>query len=170
MKDLADKVGTSQQQIDRLEKGKRRLTVEWMMRLGKALQCDVSELLPQSARPAHTMKAKVIGTITSGNEVKWFNHPSEHYTIIFSRPAVTSYSRGGVFALKMSEAHPAFSQYSELVFSELYQEESLPDGKMVLCTSSEENGGEKVYELLDTPLPQAGYTPHAILIKSIRDE
>lgn len=35
---LAEKVGTTKSQIDKLEKGERRLTVEWILRLAKALE------------------------------------------------------------------------------------------------------------------------------------
>jgi transcriptional regulator with XRE-family HTH domain len=37
--ELADRVGTTNQQISHLELGKRQLTVEWLRRLGDALGC-----------------------------------------------------------------------------------------------------------------------------------
>jgi transcriptional regulator with XRE-family HTH domain len=37
--ELADRVGTTNQQISHLELGKRQLTVEWLRRLGDALDC-----------------------------------------------------------------------------------------------------------------------------------
>jgi transcriptional regulator with XRE-family HTH domain len=42
---LADKAKTSHAQIVRLEKGDRRLTVEWIDRIATALQCDPMELI-----------------------------------------------------------------------------------------------------------------------------
>lgn len=36
---LAGLVGTTNQQISNLESGRRRLTVEWLCRLGEALSC-----------------------------------------------------------------------------------------------------------------------------------
>lgn len=42
---LALRVGTSQVQISRLERGERKLTLEWMMRLAKALECAPEDLL-----------------------------------------------------------------------------------------------------------------------------
>lgn len=42
---LAERVGTSQQQISRLEKGERRLTEEWMRRIAQALHCSPTDLL-----------------------------------------------------------------------------------------------------------------------------
>jgi phage repressor protein C with HTH and peptisase S24 domain len=49
LQQLADACGTSRAQIDKLERGERRLTVDWMVRLAKALSCLPAELLPDSA-------------------------------------------------------------------------------------------------------------------------
>lgn len=46
-KDLAVRSGTSQAQIDRLEKGTRRMTPEWLERLAPTLSCDPLDLLGQ---------------------------------------------------------------------------------------------------------------------------
>jgi transcriptional regulator with XRE-family HTH domain len=55
LEELAAEVGTTNQQISLLENGKRRLTVEWLVRLSKALTCHPWELvagnLPQPMRP-----------------------------------------------------------------------------------------------------------------------
>lgn len=48
MQQLADACGTSRAQIDKLERGERRLTVDWMVRLAKPLGCRPAELLPDS--------------------------------------------------------------------------------------------------------------------------
>ncbi len=45
---LADAARTSKSQIDKLEKGLRRLTVDWMVRLARPLGCDPRDLLPSS--------------------------------------------------------------------------------------------------------------------------
>ena len=42
---LAELAETTQVQISRLENGRRRLTVEWLMRLSKALECAPEDLL-----------------------------------------------------------------------------------------------------------------------------
>lgn len=47
MQALADKIGTSKSQIDKLEKGHRRLTVDWMQRLAPVLDCAMADLLPE---------------------------------------------------------------------------------------------------------------------------
>src|SRR5262245_22815281 len=46
MQALADRAGTSAPQINKLEKGERRLTLDWMVRIGRALGVDPTELLP----------------------------------------------------------------------------------------------------------------------------
>ena len=48
---LAERAGTTRQQIDKLEKGERRLTQEWMERLAAALGCKPADLIDQSAPP-----------------------------------------------------------------------------------------------------------------------
>ena len=42
---LADRLGSSQSQVDRLEKGQRGLTLDWARRLAAALDIDVNDLL-----------------------------------------------------------------------------------------------------------------------------
>ena len=55
LEELAVEVGTTNQQISLLENGKRRLTVEWLLRLSQALTCHPWELvagnLPQPTLP-----------------------------------------------------------------------------------------------------------------------
>ena len=65
---LADKVGTSAPQIQRLEVGNRQITLEWLDRLASALGCDASELLPAvPVVPTAGMVAMaVVGNLQSG--------------------------------------------------------------------------------------------------------
>lgn len=54
---LADAADTTRAQIDKLERGERRLTVDWMVRLAKPLGCQPADLLPlqqsnQNNKPA----------------------------------------------------------------------------------------------------------------------
>jgi transcriptional regulator with XRE-family HTH domain len=52
--ELAERVGTTNQQISLLEGGKRRLTSDWLIRLSKELTCHpwelISDDLPQPLR------------------------------------------------------------------------------------------------------------------------
>ena len=51
MQALADRVGTTASQINKLEKGERRLTLDWMTRLSAALGIEPKDLLPLPNRP-----------------------------------------------------------------------------------------------------------------------
>ena len=53
MATLADRVGTSEQQISRIERGHRRLTDDWMRRIATALDVHPFELLMPDAQDVH---------------------------------------------------------------------------------------------------------------------
>jgi transcriptional regulator with XRE-family HTH domain len=58
---LARRAGTTNQQISNLELGKRRLTVEWLLRLATVLECDPLELIGQhSVLPVSTRERALI--------------------------------------------------------------------------------------------------------------
>ena len=61
---LAALCGTSNQQISRLEAGKRELTLSWMARLARALQCSPVELLPA----AFTNRDNTLGELPDGED------------------------------------------------------------------------------------------------------
>lgn len=63
MQALADRAGTSAPQINKLEKGERKLTVDWMVRLGRALGIDAKELMTNEA------VGKPLGLPTSLNAI-----------------------------------------------------------------------------------------------------
>ena len=46
LEDVARAAGTTKAQIQKLERGDRRLSLEWMGRLAKAMNTKISELLP----------------------------------------------------------------------------------------------------------------------------
>lgn len=77
MQQLADACATSKSQIDKLEKGQRRLTTEWMVRLSKPLGCDPRDLLagPFALSGTHTNAQSaademlpVMGTVRAGKK------------------------------------------------------------------------------------------------------
>lgn len=45
LQELAQKVGTTHQQISNLEKGRRRLSWEWIQRIADALECHPLEII-----------------------------------------------------------------------------------------------------------------------------
>ena len=52
LQQLAEASATTRAQIDKLERGTRRLTVDWMVRLAKPLGCDPRSLMDAAAIPA----------------------------------------------------------------------------------------------------------------------
>jgi len=58
MQALADRAGTTAPQINKLEKGERRLTLDWMTRLSAALGIEPKDLLPLPIRPAAPAAAR----------------------------------------------------------------------------------------------------------------
>ncbi|MDB5363480.1 MAG: transcriptional regulator [Rhodospirillales bacterium] len=54
MQALANRVGTTAPQINKLEKGERRLTLDWMTRLAEALGIEPKDLLPLPSRAPPT--------------------------------------------------------------------------------------------------------------------
>ena len=46
---FAELVGTTNQQISHLELGRRRLSVDWLVRLAAALKCEPAEIFSPSA-------------------------------------------------------------------------------------------------------------------------
>lgn len=55
---LAELAGTSQQQIGKLEKGERKLSPEWQIRLSKALNCRPVDLMPEEFQSTITLTKK----------------------------------------------------------------------------------------------------------------
>ena len=49
LKDVAESANTSVQQVQRLERGERRLTVDWVKRLAQAMGVDPAEIVPDIA-------------------------------------------------------------------------------------------------------------------------
>jgi transcriptional regulator with XRE-family HTH domain len=58
---LADLVGTSQTQIDRLEKNQRRVSDYWLEKLSKALNCSPIDLISKAAK-----NVPVVGYVGAG--------------------------------------------------------------------------------------------------------
>lgn len=62
---LADKLNTSRGQIYQLEKGIRKLTQPWMMRLASALDCLPEDFIKSGEKP----KVPVIGSVGAGGKI-----------------------------------------------------------------------------------------------------
>ena len=67
LREVAEKAGTSTQQIQRLEKGDRKLTTEWLERLSGALDCqpsDIVSMLATSIDPWAQEQLKLLNRLT----------------------------------------------------------------------------------------------------------
>jgi phage repressor protein C with HTH and peptisase S24 domain len=69
LEQVARRAHTTNQQIHRLEMGKRRLTHEWMVRISRALGCHPADLLPDTA----PRRVAVVGYVGAGDEVYPFD-------------------------------------------------------------------------------------------------
>ncbi len=65
LEQVAQRAHTTNQQIHRLETGKRRLTHEWMVRVSRALGCHPADLLPDTA----PRRVAVVSYVGAGEEV-----------------------------------------------------------------------------------------------------
>lgn len=166
MQQLADLVGTTQQQIDRLEKGKRKLSAEWIEKLCNGLACEPLDLVEftisnDNPKKVQTASATIIGTIETGfsNLIRLFDE-DEKYKISFRGK-----SEDNLFGLVVEGgSYGKYPDGSELIFNELSSQE-------ILAGAAEENKNfivsenEKQHQFeIDGKLVKAE------LVKSIRNE
>lgn len=59
-RELAERVGTTNQQVSMLERGERRLSWDWRRRLANALGCHPDDLLDGPATPARTRERELV--------------------------------------------------------------------------------------------------------------
>lgn len=84
LQQLAEASDTTRAQIDKLERGERRLTVDWMVRLAKPLQCLPADLLPSLSSggtpPEPGRLIPVRSAARGGNEQEMFleDGPIDH--------------------------------------------------------------------------------------------
>jgi len=173
MKALAEAAGTSQQQIDRLEKGKRRLTLEWMHKLSQALECDLTDLLPASEKSrdiSSTAKTKVIGAADEKGMIKSFDD-KDIYQIIFGRPKRIMTPRMFAIVITKGKIH-GFSEGDELIFSEIEDgdEKKIESGGIVICAEKDGDGKIRSHSIKKFPTSNSDGQIKAALIKSIRNE
>jgi transcriptional regulator with XRE-family HTH domain len=167
MRQLAGLMGTSQQQVDRLEKSRRRLTQEWMERLSEALSCEYVDLLPlEGARNAQTTsRAKVIGFVDTaqGNTLQSFTE-KDTYMLLFSRCRHVATPKLFGLVVEGRELF-GFPQGSELIFTELDGKTGVEAGKIIVAMTTR---GQ--YYVTKTPLSSPKDIIKARLVKSICDE
>ena len=120
MGELAELAGTSQQQIDRLEKGKRRLTLEWLIKLCHALECDLAELLPQINTDADTKTARVnvVGTAESNGMIRWLP-VADNYQLAVGQATLPD---APLFGVVLQYDFADFTRESELIFAKTFKQ------------------------------------------------
>lgn len=170
MKELADLVGTSQQQIDRLEKGQRKITAEWMAKLCGPLECKPADLLvfdndaEHKPKTLQTVVAKVIGAIETkfSNSVRKFES-DEEYEISF-RPAKKDFGKKFFALIVEGGAFKNYPENSELIFAagkSVEIAESMHEDEDVFISAAKP--GAYKFEIGDKLV-------EGILVKSIRSE
>ncbi|MBV7256875.1 helix-turn-helix domain-containing protein [Pacificimonas sp. WHA3] len=63
---LAKRAGTSPQQVDRLEKGDRKLTLDWVEKLARALDVEPLALIQQEVPTSRIRAVPLIGHVSCG--------------------------------------------------------------------------------------------------------
>jgi len=121
---LADRIGTSQPQIKRLEDGARKLTKEWAERLAPALQTSAEALMFGKGGPKGM---PVLGIIEAGQfrDISLIDQSEE-------RPSI---------AVARDERFPHAEQYALQVSGDS-MDELFPDGSYVTCANWAETGME----------------------------
>ena len=172
MRELASIAGTSQQQIDRLEKGQRRMTIEWLEKISNALGHNPHNLLAEEIENdldrniSTTAKAKIIGSIEKDGMIRWFGK-NEIYPIIFGRPAEQGQKLFGLANRNWNI--PDYPPGSELIFNEISQEDDDYDfsSNIALIEYNNKYGGHFAVEL---PFDFTDVKLQAVMVKSIRNE
>lgn len=134
MQRLADAVGTTKSQIFKLERGDRRLTVEWMEIIARALDCLPADLLPpeDAMPPGGSLAVPVRYAVAAmlGGQVQALSPEARYHVQVKLPPAM----RGrALTAMRMEgEASDRFPEGSELIFAALAGPEDLAHGRYVL--------------------------------------
>ena len=146
-KKLADMVGTSQPQIDRLEKGDRGLDQDWLFRLAKALECQPADLLPAAPSGPDTIpvrRIQVMGAVQAGvfkEAVEW--PPEDRFE--FDAIVDPVFQKCPVFGLKvvgpsMNRVFPEGSYAICVKLIDLGEDFELRSGRYVVVLRHSEDG------------------------------
>jgi transcriptional regulator with XRE-family HTH domain len=109
LESLAERMETSNQQVSRLETGRRRLTIEWMRKAAKALEVEMAELLVppngtsiksdfSTVAPAELAPYYVVGEVQAGSWRETLELPPEEWEpVLFGeRPEYRGLPRFGL--------------------------------------------------------------------------
>jgi transcriptional regulator with XRE-family HTH domain len=119
--DLAGRVGTSSVQIGRLEKGERRLTLEWLHKISQALECSPAELISNrvlvdptdevipatlslaGVAAAIASKGLMVYEVVSGSVVETGLMPGSTITVDESKEAVAGIRTGDIVLVEIHD-------------------------------------------------------------------
>lgn len=114
-RELGELAGTSRGQIAKLERGERRLTVDWMQRLAGPLHCSPSELM--DATVTSLKPAQVVGAVCAGDYKEAIEWPvDDQYNV--------GYYEDGIF--------PGIKRFALRVDGPSMNK-ILPDGSHIIC-------------------------------------
>ena len=118
--DLAEMVGTSQPQITRLERGVRRLTVEWMTRIARALDCRPMDLIASATMAEIATEAARYSPADVASSSKALAAKGlAYYRVTSDSVEQTGIAAGDVVLIDMSEAAVDAVKTGDIVIAEL---------------------------------------------------
>ncbi|MEZ5691439.1 MAG: helix-turn-helix domain-containing protein [Rickettsiales bacterium] len=84
LEQLAERAGTTNQQISMLEKGQRKLTWDWMVRLAKALNCRPIDIVEETVDFSNEEIMDAIKNKETHEVIQKFNNLSETQKAVFT--------------------------------------------------------------------------------------
>lgn len=104
IEELAELVGTSHQQISKLELNKRRLTVDWMQRLAKALNCSPAALIATATLASDQADIEPHDLETPGLAAALASKNLKTYKVVGSSVAAAGLVPGKIITVDESQA------------------------------------------------------------------
>lgn len=155
LQQLADASGTTKSQIDKLEKGERRLTVDWLLRLAKPLGCDprdllatgpaaLSSLLPQAVQgslvPPPTLPVRGAARGGLAQEMYWTDGPIDQVP----RPYYLAHVRDAYAVYVVGDSMAPMYRPRQLLFVNPYKPPVSGSGVVITLA----NGGVLIKEFM----------------------
>jgi repressor LexA len=149
---LAELVGTSQPQINRLETGERGLDQSWLFKLAQALRCQPADLLPAVADEAPGMipvlRVRFVGDVQAGvfrEALEW----EEDRQYDLDMPVEPAFHRYPVFGLEvygdsMNRIFPHGTKLACVRLLDLGDDFELESGKYVVVLRHVDHGLDKM--------------------------
>lgn len=121
---LAELVDTTQPTIMRLERGQRKLTVEWMQRLAKALKCRPEELLSSAVIAGLSEDATpYVSDDKSVSAKSLASRGLAHFTVTSDAVELAGIGAGTVILIDMTPEAVAKVSTGDIVVAQAYGEE-----------------------------------------------